>query len=69
MKIMAQVEFLHSWVPECGIFVFNLTPFASNLNFSYFYLHGSGSVNEIRIQIHKVVEYGSTLDPDPQHWC
>ena len=40
------------------------TPYASNL--SYIYLRGSGSVFGIRI--HKGPEYGSNLDPDPQHW-
>ena len=49
-------------------FVFNLTPFASNL--SYICLSGFGSVFGIpvRIRIHKGPEYGSNLDPDPQHW-
>ena len=46
-----------------GNFFFNLTPLASNL--SYF----SGSVFGIQIRIHKVPEYGSKLDPDPQHLC
>ena len=43
--------------------VFNLTPFASN--FSHFYLFRFGSV--FRKRIHKIAEYGSNLDPDPQH--
>ena len=38
-----------SRVSDCWIFVFNLTPFASNLSY------GSGSV--FRIRIHKVAEY------------
>ena len=40
--------------------------FASNL--SYIYLSWSGSVFGIRIRIHKVPEYGSNLELDPQHW-
>ena len=52
---------------EWWIFVFNLTPFASNL----FYFYNVW----IRIRISKtgqdpgpkVAEYGSNLDPDPQH--
>ena len=43
----------------------NLTNFACNL--SNFYLCEGGSIFGIKILIHKVVENGSNLDPDPQH--
>ena len=38
--------------------------FASNL--SYVYMCGSGSVLGLRIRIHKVADYKSSSDPDPQ---
>ena len=47
-------------VTEWWIYVFKII--SSNL--SHFYLYGSGSVFEIRIQIHKGSEYRSKLDPD-----
>ena len=57
-------KFLVSWVYRLWVvnFILNLTPFASNL--SLFFLCGSVYV----IRMHKVTEYGSNLDPDPQHW-
>ena len=33
------------------------------------YFHLCGCVFGIRVRILKVPEYGSNLDPDPQHWC
>ena len=37
-------------------------------HFSYFYEYESGFVFGLRIQIYEVADYGSNLDPDPQHW-
>ena len=54
----------NSRVYDWSIYVFNLTPFVSNLS----YISLSGPVFGIRIRIHKGPEYGSNLDPDPQHW-
>ena len=36
--------------------------------FSSFELCGPGSVFVIRIRIYEVAEYGSNIDPNPQHW-
>ena len=46
---------------------FNVTHFASNLSCTGIHLCGSGSVLGIPVQIHKGHEYGSNLNPDPQH--
>ena len=62
---MAQEErFIVSWVSEWWILVFNLKTLTSNL--FCFYLYESGSVLGLQIRIHKVPEYRSNLDPDPQ---
>ena len=74
-KLMVKKKFLVIWVgtgtrtgtgnySKWWILFFSLSYFASNLY--YYYLYGSGSVFWIRIRVHKVVEYGSNLDPDPQ---
>ena len=34
----------------------------------YSKLCGSVSLSWIRIRVHKVADYGFSLDPDPQHW-
>ena len=34
---------------------------------SYIYICGCGSEFGIRIRMHKATEYGSNMDPDPQH--
>ena len=60
---------LASWVSECRIFVFNLTPLASYSYSSYFHLCGSGFTKFLNtdpnwIRIHKIM---LTQDNRPEH--
>ena len=59
------VNFYVKVVSELWIFILNLISFAF-ISF-YIYMCGSESVFLIRIRIHKAPEYGSNMDPDPQH--